>query len=277
MDAYYSPYRESDGSVTGIAVDIRDITGIKQAEEEASMHRERLAHLVRVQTLGEMATGIAHEINQPLAAIDSYAQASQRHLQAGQANNDKVAELIEKISGQAKRAGSVVSRLRSMMQRRTVNPIPIDINTLLNEVSKIAEIDTKHHNCRLILKFTPSLPNVIGDEIQIQQVALNLIRNAVDAMDGLNDEVEKEIIVKTKRKDNKEVEVSVTDCGFGVTKLDADNIFEAFYTTKDSGLGMGLSICKSIIEDHGGEIGFMQNKAGGATFYFSLPIDKQEV
>ena len=247
-----------------------------KVEEEASMHRERLAHIVRVQTLGEMASGIAHEISQPLAAINSYAQASQRHLQTGQANSDKIAELINKISGQARRAGFIVNRLRSMMQRRVVNPMPLDINTLLYDVSKIAEIDTRHNNCLLMLKFTSSLPKVIGDEIQIQQVALNLIRNAVDAMDSLNDDVEKEIIVETKRKNDNEVEISVTDCGPGISSLDADNIFDAFYSTKDSGLGIGLSICRSIIEDHGGEIGFYQNKAGGATFHFSLPVDSKE-
>ncbi|MCZ6526311.1 MAG: PAS domain S-box protein [Gammaproteobacteria bacterium] len=245
------------------------------AEDEASMHRERLAHLIRVQTLGEMATGIAHEINQPLAAIESYAQASQMHLQSGKANPDKVEELLEKISGQAKRAGSVVSRLRTMMQHRTVNPVVVDINSLLSEVTNIAEIDARHHDCRLILKLSSSLPNVIGDEIQIQQVVLNLICNAIDAMADLTDEGEKEVIVETKRKDDKEIEISVTDNGPGISELDAGNIFEAFYTTKDSGMGMGLSICRSIIDAHGGEISYSQNKAGGTTFYFTLPVEKQ--
>ena len=261
-----------------------DITERKNAEEnlhkaenEASIHRERLAHLIRVQTLGEMASGIAHEINQPLAAIEIYTQASQKHLQIGKASHGKLEELLGKISDQAKRAGSIVSGLRAMMQRRTVNSTAIDINTLLEEVTKIAEIDCRNLDCRLILKLNPSLPSVIGDEIQIQQVVLNLIRNAIDALSDFTDELEKEIIIETKINDNKEVEISVSDNGSGISELDAGNIFEAFYTTKNSGLGMGLSICRNIINAHGGAIAYSQGEAGGTTFYFTLPIENEKV
>ena len=251
-----------------------DITELKQAEEETRMHRERLAHLVRVQTLGEMASGIAHEINQPLAAIDSYTQASLRHLQSGKVNIGKVKELIEKTSGQARRAGSVVSHLRAMMQNKTTNVVALDINNLLGEASEIAGIEAKNNDCNLIFKYSRSLPRVICDSIQIQQVVLNLISNAVEAMNDIADDVEKDINVETRMKDNNYVEVCISDNGSGVSVLDANNIFEAFYTTKDSGLGMGLSICKSIIENHGGELGYSQNKSGGSRFYFSLPVEK---
>ncbi len=247
---------------------------MQKAEEEANMHRERLAHLVRVQTLGEMASGIAHEINQPLAAIDSYAQASRRHLQSGKANIGKAAELIEKISGQARRAGSVVSRLRAMMQNKISNPVALDINNLLEEAAEIAGIETKNNDCNLIFKYSRSLPRVICDEIQIQQVALNLISNAVEAMGDIADDVEKNINVETRIKDDNYVEVCISDNGPGINVRDVNNIFEAFYTTKDSGLGMGLSICKSIIENHGGKLGYSQIKTGGSRFYFSLPVEK---
>jgi len=250
---------------------------LRNAENEASIHRERLAHLIRVQTLGEMASGIAHEINQPLAAIEIYTQASQKHLHTGKANHGKLEELLGKISDQAKRAGSIVSGLRAMMQHRTVNPTAIDINTLLEEVTKIAKIDCKNLDCRLIFKLNPSLPSVIGDEIQIQQVVLNLIRNAIDALSDFTDELEKEIVIETKINDNKEVEISVSDNGSGISELDAGNIFEAFYTTKNSGLGMGLSICRNIINAHGGAIAYSQGEAGGATFYFTLPIENEKV
>jgi two-component system, LuxR family, sensor kinase FixL len=270
-----------DGQIINLGYDITQKRRIEEelhiAEEDASQHRERLAHIVRVQTLGEMAAGIAHEINQPLAAINSYAQASQKHLQNSPLNTNKLSELIEKISGQARRAGSVVNHLRSMMQRRSVQATSIDINKLVNDMSKIAEIDTKQHNCQLNYQLAVALPNVIGDEIQIQQVMINLIRNAVDAMDGLNDECVKEISVKTKRKNNDEIDVFVSDSGSGILSQDEESIFEAFHTTKKEGLGMGLSICKSIIEDHGGEIGYLQNESGGATFYFSLPVDKEGI
>ena len=275
--------KKNNGELVKLRGFMIDITERKISEEnlhkavnEASIHRERLAHLIRVQTLGEMATGIAHEINQPLAAIESYAMASQKHLQTGKASKAKMEELLEKISGQAKRAGSVVSRLRTMMQRRRVNTILIDINKLVDEVAMIAEIDTRHHNCRLILKFTPSLPKVIGDEVQIQQVILNLIRNAIDAIEGLTDKSENEINVETKRKDDNSVEISITDYGHGISESDAGNIFEAFYSTKDSGLGMGLTICKNIIDSHGGKIGFTSDDTGRTTFYFTLPVEDEK-
>ena len=267
----WANFKFPDGKIISIG---HDITEKKQAEEEATIHRERLAHLVRVQTLGEMASGIAHEINQPLAAIDSYAQASQKHLQSRETNLGKVEELVEKISIQARRAGSVVSRLRSMMQNKVSNPLSLDINQLLNEVSEIAKIGAKNNNCNLILKYSHSLPKVICDEIQIQQVALNLISNAVDAMDELEGDVEKNINVETRIKDNNYLEVCVSDNGSGINVQDMNKIFEAFYTTKDSGLGMGLSICKSIIENHGGELGCSQNETGGSSFCFSLPVEK---
>ena len=262
----------------GFMIDITDRKKVEEemhmAEEEANMHRERLAHLVRVQALGEMASGIAHEINQPLAAIDSYAQASRKHLQSGKANIGKVKELIEKISGQARRAGSVVSHLRAMMQNKTSNPVALDINNLLGEAAEIAGIEAKNNDCNLIFKYCRSLPRVICDEIQIQQVALNLISNAVEAMDDLADDVEKNINVETRIKDDNYVEVCISDNGSGINVRDMNNIFEALYTTKVSGLGMGLSICKSIIENHGGELGYSQNKTGGSRFYFSLPVEK---
>lgn len=270
-----------DGQIINLGHDVTQTRlteeELRIAEEDASQHRERLAHLVRVQTLGEMASGIAHEINQPLAAINSYAQASQHHLKNLPINANKLLELIEKIAGQAQRAGSVVSHLRSMMQRRSVEVASIDINRLVNEVSKIAEIDTRQYNCQLNYKLAAALPNVIGDEIQIQQVMINLIRNAVDAMDGLSDECVKEILVETKQKNNDEINVCVSDCGAGILNQDEELIFEAFHSTKEDGLGMGLSICKSIIEDHGGEIGYLKNESGGATFHFSLPVDKEGI
>ncbi len=271
---YWShPIKSSDETI-GCVVTFLDITERKRAEEETRMHRERLAHLVRVQTLGEMASGIAHEINQPLAAIDSYAQASRRHLQSGKANTGKVEELVEKISGQARRAGSVVSHLRAMMQNKISNPVALDINNLLREAAEIAGIETKNNDCNLIFKYSRSLPRVICDEIQIQQVALNLISNAVEAMADITDDVEKNINVETRIKDDNYVEVCISDNGPGINVRDVNNIFEAFYTTKDAGLGMGLSICKSIIENHGGELGYSQNKTGGSRFYFSLPVEK---
>lgn len=276
MDVFYAPYQDSDGSISGFTADVRDITEKMQTEEELKKQRENMAHLVRVQTLGEMAAGIAHEINQPLAAINSYAEASKRHLQSGESRTEKVMELTGKISDQARRAGSVVSHLRAMMQNKISNPVALDINNLLMDVAELAEIETKSNDCKLIFKCSHSLPNVVCDAIQIQQVVLNLINNAIESMTDIAVDVEKNITVETRAKDNNYVEICVTDNGSGINVQDVDNIYEAFYTTKDSGLGMGLSICKSIIENHGGELGYSQNEAGGSRFYFSLPVEKSK-
>ena len=265
----------------GFMIDITEDKAVEEnlraAEDEATLHRERLAHLIRVQTLGELATGIAHEINQPLAAIVSYSQASQRHLQSGTAKAEKIEELLDKITGQAERAGNIISRLRAMMQHHTINIIPVNINELLIEVSKIAEIDTRLHECNLELKLAPSVPNVICDDIQIQQVVLNLIRNGIDAMTTMDCCNEKLITVTTKHSNEKGVVISIADCGPGIAEQDIGNVFEAFYTTKKSGMGMGLAICRNIINSHGGEIDFTQNEAGGTTFNFILPVETQLV
>jgi two-component system sensor histidine kinase TtrS len=273
---YWSHPIRFEGETIGCVVTFLDITHRKQAEAEVKTQRENIAHLVRVQTLGEMAAGIAHEINQPLAAINSYAEASGRHLQSEKVNFDKVVELIGKISDQARRAGSIVSRLRAMMQNKISKPVALDINILVGEAAEIAEIGAKDNNCSLIFKYSSSLPRVICDGVQIQQVTINLISNAIEAMDDIADDVEKNVNVETMIKDDDYVEVCISDNGSGIDDRDGGNIFEAFYTTKDSGLGMGLSICKSIIENHGGELGYSQNETGGSKFCFSLPVEKSE-
>jgi len=152
-----------------------------------------------------------------------------------------------------------------------------DINELLIEVSKIAEIDTRLNDCNLELKLAPSIPNVICDDIQIQQVVLNLIRNGIDAMTTMDGYNEKLITVTTKHSDKNEVVISIADCGSGIAEKDMENVFEAFYTTKKSGMGMGLAICRNIINSHGGEIGLTQNEAGGTTFNFTLPVETRLV
>ncbi len=264
---------KSDGSIDYFVALVHDLTAKKEAEKEAAQQRERLAHLVRVQTLGEMSTGIAHEVNQPLAAIQSYTQACQQYVKRGLSNPDKIEDLLEKVRGQAKRAGDVISRLRAMMEHRTVEPISININTLLRQIVDIAEIETKQNDCRLILNLAPVIPNVIGDEIQIQQVVLNLVHNGIDAMVGIENGTDKTIAVETTIIESNNVLVSISDKGKGIEEQDLNSIFEAFYTTKDHGIGMGLAICKNIIDGHGGEIGCSKKSSEGTTMYFSLPIE----
>ena len=269
-------------SLRGFMVDIskrkQAEEDLRMAEKEAAMHRERLAHLVRVQTLGEMAAGIAHEINQPLAAIDSYARACQRRLLSGIDNPEKLEELVGKIAGQSKRAGHVVSRLRAMMQRRTVEPNRTNINMLLQEVVSLAETDARLHDCRLDLKPCAVVTYVTVDAIQIQQVVLNLIRNGIEAMEKIARGNEKVITVDATKSDADHVVVNVADRGVGVVvHSEADDVFEPFYSTKHSGMGMGLAISRNIIRAHGGEIWYSRNRAGGTTFHFSLPAETSEI
>jgi two-component system, LuxR family, sensor kinase FixL len=259
---------------------IKDITEMKEKDQqlqeantEADINRERLAHLIRVQTMGEMASGIAHEINQPLAAIDSYAQACQRHLLSETYSVEKIRELLEKVSGQSQRAGIIVSKIRAMMQKQALNAVKLDLNDLIIEVSKIAEIEAKLNNCSFVFMLDTCSPFVVGDEIQIQQVILNFIRNGIEAMNEDKSCQDKTIILKTSIIDNDEVEVSISDRGPGIDESDMQSIFEAFHTTKKDGLGMGLSICQNIINAHGGTIGCTNLEEGGARFYFTIPMD----
>ncbi len=269
-------------SLRGFMVDISNRKqaeeDLRMAEKEAAMHRDRLAHLVRVQTLGEMAAGIAHEINQPLAAIDSYARACQRRQLSGIDNPEKLEELVGKIAGQAERAGHVVSRLRAMMQRRTIEPNRTNINTLLQDVISLAETDAGFHDCRLDLKLCAVVTHVIVDAIQIQQVVLNLIRNGIEAMENIARGNEKVITIDATKSDADHIVVTVVDRGVGVVAhSEADDVFEPFYSTKHSGMGMGLAISRNIIRAHGGQIWYSRNRAGGTTFHFSLPAETSEI
>jgi two-component system sensor kinase FixL len=254
---------------------IRDITERRRLEEEARQDRERLAHVTRLTMMGEMATGIAHEINQPLTAIASYAQACIRLLGDEDArHDDEVQDALEQISRQAMRAGEVIRRLRTFVRKGENKRTPHDLNALVSEVERLAEVDAKLHGAKLRLELGESLPGVLVDGVQIQQVLLNLIRNGLEAMEeaGVTDEP---VIVRTERNGN-EIEVSVIDSGVGLKPEDEDSLFNPFHTTKKTGMGMGLSISRSIIMSHGGRMWFTRNAERGTTFHFSLPIMRRD-
>ncbi len=253
----------------------RAAEALRRAEEEAAVQRERLAHVTRVLTLGEMAASIAHEINQPLAAIETYAHACTRRLDAGTADAAKLRELVEKIRGQTSRAGNVIDRLLTMSKRHAIDITLADINQTVQATVELANMDAQLHDCELKVELNPSLPPVLVDKIQIQQVVLNLIRNAIDAMENISVAAERVVTIKTGRTSNNDVEVSVADRGLGVTEPEADYIFESFYSTKRSGVGIGLSICRKIITAYDGAIWHSRNPDGGATFHFSLPANTQ--
>jgi C4-dicarboxylate-specific signal transduction histidine kinase len=244
----------------------------QKAEQEARVHRERLAHVDRVSLLGEMAAGIAHEINQPLTAIANYADAARRRVQSARADPTSLLVSLEKVSEQAQRAGEVIRRLRALVKRGETHRELVDINELVRDSVKLATVDARIHNIEIDLELKAQRAIVYVDSIQIQQVVLNLVKNAADATEEAESE-HHTVLVKTEVVDEELVELSVTDHGVGITDDAAGQLFSPFFTTKKSGMGMGLSISHSIINSHGGHLWFSRLPEKGTIFHFTLPLE----
>ena len=241
---------------------------LREKEEEM---RERLTHLTRVSTMGEMASSIAHEVNQPLTAIATYAQACRRLADAGDAGLTEVLDVLGRISDEALRAGNIVHRLKDMVRRQETRWTECDVNALIRDVEQLASVDARLHDVRLRFELAPDLPPILADGVQVQQVVLNLIRNGIDAVEEADPE-EREVVVRTGMASPREVRVAVEDNGCGLPAELDDRLFQPFFTTKKGGMGMGLSICKSIAASHRGRISFTRNGHQGMTFQFTLPI-----
>ncbi|MBI2799809.1 MAG: PAS domain S-box protein [Gammaproteobacteria bacterium] len=249
---------------------IIDRSALFAAEHEAEELRAQLAHVSRIGTLGEMVSGIAHEVNQPLTAIANYANAVKRFLQSGRADPMEVAGTLEKISAQAVRAGQVIHGLRKLTRRRETERVKLDCNALIQEVSRLIEFELRFSEHELLLELDPTLPKVFGDGVQFQQVVLNLIRNALEAMkDGAQGE---SVTVTTSVQVDGYVEIVVSDTGPGLTPEVEERLFEPFFTTKPRGMGVGLSICKSIVSAMDGNLSCRLASTGGAEFVIQLPI-----
>lgn len=259
-----------NGALVAVEGFITDITARKQAEEEARRHRIELAHLDRVNTMGTMAAGIAHEISQPLTAISAYAQAVRRRIVSGTADAVKLLDLLGKISAAAERAGAVITKLRSLLQRGNTQREWLDINELVRGVIDLIKVDSRFLYFSLDLRLTSLAPKALGDAVQIQQVVLNLMRNAMDAMESVPP-AEKIITVTTGLLGGAQVEIAIGDRGLGMSEEIAARLFTPFFTTKQSGLGMGLAISQTIVESHGGKLWHTRNSGGGTIFHFSLP------
>ncbi len=250
---------------------IRDISARKRTEQEMRDLQERLARVGRFSTMGEMAAGLAHEINQPLAAINTYAQTASRMISAGGSYDvHDLEHICRQVSEQASRAGEVIRRLRGFLRTENVGRQRLDFNTLIREIMFLAELDAREHGVPLALSLADDLPHVHGNSVEIQQVILNLIRNAVDAM---SEQPERSggVIIGTARHADGGVECAVTDHGPGVAADIAGQIFHPFVTSKHNGLGVGLSISRTIVQAHGGRLTFRPNPEGGSIFSFHLP------
>jgi len=259
---------------TGI---IRDLSEYNKAqaeltkvEDEARLLRERLAHVDRIGTMGELATGIAHEINQPLAAIATYTQACIRFIESGTSPKD-IIETLDKVSEQAHRAGEVIRRLRNFIKKRESLRANANINHLIQEVVLLSQSDARLHDVTLEVQLASDLPPVNVDTVQIQQVILNLVRNGLEAMVD-TPQRDRRLVIHSHLDSEDILLVSVKDQGQGIDEKQLQLPFEPFYTTKNTGMGLGLAISRSIIAAHGGELLFCPNQPRGTDFHFSLPI-----
>jgi two-component system sensor histidine kinase TtrS len=246
-----------------------DITERKQAEDRARQWQEQLTHASRLNTMGEMAAGIAHELNQPLATIMNYAEACTLAIQGGKASNDKLLDNLEEVVGQAGRAGEIIRRLRSFVRRQEPHRSSVDVNNAVREVVHFVESEAHLSGVQIRLDLATKKPRVLGDPIEIQQVILNLLRNALEAMDESRDG-KRVLTVRTSSAENGAVEVSISDTGRGIPAEAMGRLFEPFQTTKPDGLGLGLAISRSIIEAHGGHLTATHNPDRGMTFRFTL-------
>jgi signal transduction histidine kinase/ABC-type uncharacterized transport system substrate-binding protein len=243
----------------------------RRAEMEAQRLRQDLAHVGRVSTLGELTASLAHELNQPLTAILSNAQAAQRLLRADPTDLGEVRAILKDIVEDDQRAAAVIHRLRGLLKKSELELAILDLNELVSEVARLVSSDMAARGVVLRLELAAGLAAVRGDRVQLQQVVLNLILNGLDAI-GASPTGDRTLVLRTDTDGPAAVRVAVRDSGTGIDEADLDHIFHAFYTTKSTGLGMGLAIARSIVDAHGGRLEAHNNADGGATFSFSLPL-----
>ena len=250
-----------------------DITTRKNAEFEAQRHRDELAHVSRVSMMGQLASALAHELNQPLGAILRNAEAAELFLQASPPDVQELRAILADIRRDDQRAGEVIDRMRALLKRQESHWSELDLNAVTEEVAGLLRFDAEARRVKLTLELSRAVPGVRGDRVQLQQVLLNLILNAMDAMNGC--EAGRRYVAVRVRPREDAVEVAVSDSGHGILTDNVKRLFEPFFTTRPSGMGMGLAISRTIIEAHGGRLWAENNPEGGATFYFTLPVSDE--
>jgi two-component system, LuxR family, sensor kinase FixL len=249
---------------------VRDITKLRQAEKEAKEQRHQLTHLNRVASLSDFSSTIAHELNQPLTAILSNAQAALRIISRDPANLPELRAILGEIVDADKRAALLIQHVRLLMKRGTEEFVPVELNHQVKQVLDLARGEFLLRHVSVNANYSPDLPLVRGDRVQLQQLILNLVRNACEAMEG-NCDGNKTLSVTTMHGDGQTVQVVVSDTGPGIPPERLESVFEPFLTTKESGLGMGLAICRKIAAVHGGVLSAQSQQSQGATFRLVLP------
>jgi PAS domain S-box-containing protein len=282
----YSAFRIDDPE-TGQPVNVgnvcSDITNRKRAEEKLRASEQRLvdaqmelAHVTRMTTLGELTASISHEVNQPLAGVIANAEACLRWLDRETPDLDGARRSAEWIIKDGYRASEVIRHIRRLAKKSDVEKVPLDVNDVVTETIALMQRELFSHQVSLRIELAPALPTVLGDRVQLQQVIINLVMNGVEAMQSITDRP-RELVIRSRHDEKQLVLASVTDCGVGISAEIADRLFKAFVTTKPSGLGMGLSICRTIMEAHGGRLWATANIPHGATFQFTLPVNADMV
>jgi C4-dicarboxylate-specific signal transduction histidine kinase len=251
-----------------------DVTARKAAEAEAELQQEEIAHLMRVAALGELSGGIAHELSQPLAAILANAQAAQSILSGTAHDKETIVQILEDIVEEDRRAGQVIHRLRRLLKKGEHQSALLNLNDLIQSTLALLHSELVNRKIRVELDLTPELPLISGDSVQLQQVLLNLMMNAMEAMTSTAMTVRK-LSVATRVTVEGYVEVTVSDRGRGIAPEEQRRLFQPFFTTKERGLGLGLSICSTIVTSHGGRLSLANAKGGGATAVVSLPAPAQ--
>ena len=255
---------------------VRDISARRRAETEARRRNAELAHAARLSTIGELTSGIAHEVNQPLTAMVNFAEACLRMLRSGNADTHKLEDALGQIAVQGQRAGHIIRHMRRLARKGESERVTVDVSHLVQDVLGLVSNELRASGIALHLVLDESLPAVKCDRIQVEQVVLNLVRNAMDVLEEGPAEG-RELTIRTRADGHENIEILVEDTGEGFAVGDDERIFETFFTTKADGLGMGLSISRSIIEDHGGRLWASPRPGGGAIFHVNLPAGDGEI
>jgi PAS domain S-box-containing protein len=272
------PFFDANGNFLGYRGTGTDITAAIRADHAEQALREaqtELAHVTRVTTLGELTASIAHEVNQPLAAAVANAEACLRWLDRDTPDLTAARRSVEWVINDSCRASEVIRRVRALAKKSDIEKVPLDVNDVIREAIVLVQHELSSHLVSLRTELAPALPKLLGDRVQLQQVIINLVMNGIEAMQPITDR-SRELVIRSGLDGTQGVLVSVTDCGVGISTENANRLFNAFFTTKSSGMGMGLSICRSIVEAHGGRLSALSNEGPGATFQFVLPSHQED-
>jgi PAS domain S-box-containing protein len=281
LERWYDVYafRVEDPKSRRVGILFNDITERKRGEEKLRAGEKRLldaqmelARVTRVTTLGGLTASIAHEVNQPLAGIIANAEACLRWLNRKTPELDAARRSVEWVIDDSNRASEVIRRVRALANKTDVEKVPLDINDVVREVVTLVQRQVMSHQVSLHMELASTLPMILGDRVQLQQVIINLVMNGFEAMQSITDRP-RELVIQSRQDETQQVLVGVTDSGVGISVEDVDRLFNPFFTTKSSGMGMGLSICRSIMEAHGGRLWATANIPHGATFQFTLPVN----